>query len=508
MKALIAIAISAQTIAYNANAECKVFNSQNQIVEAQGDVLYSVLTNTNLPCPANVLELKEQIKNLGGEIAATMVANRGFHNPNFGSFSFFENVTGQIEGFPMNVEKGDFTFGHFTGKTRSGQLVLDQNPRRGALMIELIVWDAKKNSYNFYELIGQGGSSQWFYRGDTQDIFEDNKNLYLSQQPGQFGQKLRCSGCHVNGGPIIKEFQAPHNAWWEDARGIPLGGAVLSTEVAEIMKDLEEASTLANNTEQGMQKWADNLKVSDFSLQEWLRPLFCPMEVQFASSPKPLQSSAGTVTIPSEFFVDAFWGKQDIKISQSGYIKALEKFGFQFPETSNIDADHAWLTPVKAWSDSLIVKTAIKLGIYNEEFVADVLAVNAFQPVFSQTRCELLKLTPKQMENWESKLASTLEGSSQAGAQELFKHMTDGKFTQDFHQTQISASLKSCGQNAEQNLDALLGSLQWKRQQAGTWELAQNPRGQILEPGFRVIFPTNSVKMDLEPVKLETHCVK
>jgi hypothetical protein len=38
-----------------------------------------------------------------------------------------------------------------------------------------------------------------------------------------FGKQLRCSGCHISGGPIMKELTEPHDSWWRTTRPLPLG---------------------------------------------------------------------------------------------------------------------------------------------------------------------------------------------------------------------------------------------------------------------------------------------
>src|SRR5690349_17499268 len=61
-----------------------------------------------------------------------------------------------------------------------------------------------------------------------------------------------------------------------------------------------------------------------------------------------------------------------------------KQFRSQLPEKSvPSDADHAWLTPVKANSDVVMIKALVDMGVVDDEFVADVLAVDFTEPLFS-----------------------------------------------------------------------------------------------------------------------------
>ena len=166
-----------------ASASCHFPNNQ--------DLLARLLT-TSSECPKDVFELRSLLKKTGLKIETTMVGNRGFHNPTEGSFSFFETVNND-----------ELFFGHFTAVDGAGNIAANQEPSKGNLMIEAFAWDNAKGYFNFYELIGQGKTSQWFYRGDSADILADNANLHLQQNPAKpvFGERLRCSGCHMAGGP-------------------------------------------------------------------------------------------------------------------------------------------------------------------------------------------------------------------------------------------------------------------------------------------------------------------
>src|SRR5262249_54924323 len=113
------------------------------------------------------------------------------------------------------------------------------------------------------------------------------------------------------------------------------------------------------------------------------------------------------------------------------------------------DADHGWLTPVKAQSDMLAVDALISQGIIDKEFAADVLAVDFTNPVFSKTRCDLLKLVPdKGGSDFVLRFQGALRGGSGPGAAALLANLSDPARNAAFHQAQAAAFLTNCKQRA------------------------------------------------------------
>ena len=47
--------------------------------------------------PQEIFQVRQKLTGLGGSLATHIVANRGFHNPAAGSFSFFEAYTGPMK---------------------------------------------------------------------------------------------------------------------------------------------------------------------------------------------------------------------------------------------------------------------------------------------------------------------------------------------------------------------------------------------------------------------------
>ena len=471
-------------------AACIVRNSNGQVTDIKTDALFSVLQKT-ADCPENVQSLKKLFKAAGNNLKPAMVANRGIHNPNLGSFSFFEEVVSDNN---QEIHAGELFFGHFTDAV-NGVLVLDQKSAPNKLLIELIAWDQQKKFYNFYELIGTATGGQWFYRGDSADILNDNKNIYLDTPSGspQFGNTLRCSACHTSGGPIMKEISFPHNDWWTKSRPLDFGKNKLSQEVSQIVSEIFDAEDFSQSIKAGIHKLEDSTSYqklkAEMSLQVQLRPLFCETEINLESDSIPLQSNVSGIQIPSASVINPFFMKSSVEISKSSYLDLLALFRMNFPETINRDADHAWLVPVKGYSDLLAIQSLIKNGVITEEFAADVLAVDIQNPLFSVKRCSLLKLLP--VNGGPEVFAKALKLSNLPQAQELYKNLTDPEKNMDLYNElakEISTQAKS-DLESQQGQKILFEKLISQRQSVFESVISKNPRGQILEPGFRVIFP-------------------
>jgi len=490
-----------------ARGACRILDNRGAEASGLGDPLATVFVREPT-CPQNVLELRALLTQAGAQLKPTFVANRGFHNPVRGSFSLFEIVTGALSGSSSRVEPGDLLFGHFTDAVGQ-RLVLAQSQ---GLMVEVIAWDDPKGMFNFYELIGEDRGARWFYRGDSGDILADVARLHRQDGP-QFDSRLRCSGCHVAGGPIMKELAPPHNDWWRADRTLPLGGRQPDAQLGEILTGLMDATELASSVEAGSAKMNASAPFkalrTRLSLQEKLRPLFCPMELNLASDAEPLESQTPTVGVPSAFFIDATFLTETVPVSRSHYRQALTRAKARFPETTRADGDHPWLTPVKAHTDRQAIAALIRDGMIDEEFAADVLAVDMTNPVFSAARCKLLRLVPaKETPGWKDQFVQALGQRGGAAGTELLANLTQATRTLAFHKQRAQALVHRCrttltSADAAANLYRLLAM---RRQEAFDSPISSNPQGQILEPGFRVIFPEVTPRPRPGSLKLTDQC--
>lgn len=496
------VARNANVSAITAPAACRIRATNGSPVTSNNDPLAKFL-QPSASCPANIFELRSQLAAAGAKLKPALVANRGFHNPKNNprpvQMMLFEIVSGRLDSLGIEIKDGEFFFGHFV--TTDGK---DLKVGQG-VFIELIAWDSTKEVFNFYELTDDGQGLSWFYRGDSMDIQRDVGFLHRKPDPGspKFGDRLRCSGCHIAGGPIMKELAAPHNDWATKARPLPFGSSKPDAQFAAILKDLAGADDLAASVKAGLKKLEDSAKFRKakkaLSLQEQLRPLFCPVELNLESDPAPLDDKAAQVNIPSAFFVNPLLAQGSvgsISIGRADYDAALAALRSSFPEAlpARPDADHGWLAPVKAFSDSLAIESLIKDGLIDREFAADVLAVDITNPLFSPARCGLLQLAPQKADpDWQAKFKASLKAAapSNPAAKELSDNLTNPLRDARFHQTRTASFLDQCRQQLQtpQAVTDLLRLLVQRRTEVDASEISKIPQGKILEPGFRIIFP-------------------
>jgi len=459
-------------------------------------------------CPTNAMEFAAALKRAGARSEPTMVNFRGFHNPNDGVFFIFEIVTSEgAAPSGLTIPRGDLLFGHFTATTDDGGLVSNQSD----LVIELITWDADKQFYNFYDVV----DGNWFYRGDSKAILDDVTLLHRHRD-GQapFGPQLRCSGCHVNGGLIQKELAPPHNDWFVQNRQLPLGTLKPDPFVQGRLAAMLDAEELSKQVKASPQRLADSSNyqkvLAGRTMQEQLRPLFCPMELNIDSDSAPVDDRNRALRVPAAFFVDPRLGTADISIDRQHYEAAVGKLNSSLPETQGrADADHGWLAPVKANSDIVAVESLIARGTVTREFAVAVLAVDFTNPVFSKTRCDLLKLVPDQSgPDFEARFKDALRGASGSGAAELLKNLTDPSRNSALHQKQATEFLQACQQRAA-NPDAVLGwyrLLAQRRAEVSQSEISKNPQGHILENPGRIVFPTSQPRAVAGRLALTLDC--
>lgn len=479
---------------------CEIKQGSKPVGAHLGDPLARILARAPT-CPQDIVALKKVLASDGLDVTPAMVANRGFHNPEQGSFSFFETVEGHSAAMGATVEKGQFFLGHFTVRSGSS-LSLDMAPVRGKLLIELIAFDARKGMFNFYELIGDGTKGAWFYRGDSADALADNAFVHRAPAQGspKFGDRMRCSACHTAGEPIMKEIAAPHNDWWRVQRPLPFGSAKPDAHVSDLLLRLEDASAFSEKVKLGMNiLFASEgyaAAASARSLQERVRPLFCATTVNIASDLVPRADAVASLTVPQGFLAHPFLVKgRTLEVDRAHYKNALSALEIRFPENNDADADHGFLAPVVARVDEQAIDALMDEGVVDVEFAADVLAIDAENPLFSKERCDLLRFVPNAEHSlWKVEFGTNLKAAADAGqasARALLENLNDTTRTFAFHAAAREHDIARLQDDVRspQGVLALVKKLVDARARVFVDEISKNPRGQILEPGFRVIFP-------------------
>lgn len=531
--------VTPDTNASSAKCQIQDNNSGNPLKPgAFGDPLFRIVTAQD-SCPQNALDLRKRLLQLGYGLKPAMVADRGFNNPlPAGSYSFFETVSKQAGSrAAFAVEDGDWFFGHFQAANNNAsigasELVEQQQGTQDNLLLESIVFDPDAGYFRFYEIRGTGQGGQWFYRGSSLDIQDDITSLWRNTDPGQpvFGHapatnpgrwggtntafKLRCSGCHMDGGPIMKELVAPHDSWWRQDRPLNFGSLVIQQELQPILTNVIDAGTFAGFVQKGVDKLLSSPRYQAAraarTLQEQLRPLFCEQEVNLESDQQPFTGSPTTIQAPASFFIDPRLLPEDqkpITIDKTAYTNVLNTFQSSFLDyqsgvSTGIDADHAFEAPVKGHAD-LAVIAALTGGqpgsngkLVTPDFVTAVLAVDMTRPMFSTRRCGLLALLPDKADaNWMSTFRETLKNNPSPGGQELYLNLTSPQHNAQAQKdaaAKLMASIQDSvsGKDAAAAVTGLVRLLVQQRIAVFQAQISQHPQGEIFEPSFRLIFPT------------------
>lgn len=477
------------------NANCIIYNHDRPLDSALNDPLYHLLSQT-AQCPNSPSEFKSLIALHGLTEHVFMVANRGRNNPALGSFSFFESIAGRTnDGYP--IKEDDFYIGYFTHAI-DGIIHLDEQAIPNKLLIESIVWDNDKQMFNFYELKTTSNDEvRWFYRGDSRDAYLDNARLYRfnRNEENHFGKRMRCSACHNSGGPILKESAFPNNDWWNQIRKLPSFPNKADSTVELIMATLENPMVLSRSVERSMKRLFNRdsplqyFRKTQTTLQEQLRPLFCTVEINLESAN---QYNNSPINIPSAFWLDKqLHFNVASSITRDEYRSLLKEFAMEFPETSLSDADRSWLTPVKGTDDDMAIDDLINNKMITRSFAEAVLMIDFVHPIFSKSRCNLLRLIPeKTTSDWQLIFRKNLKNLGTKEAL-LLAYYLDKDMSHEAFEKILEKYKEKMDQliTTETGRRKVFNRLIYKRKAVSKAEMSQNPLGEILEPGFRVIFP-------------------
>ena len=455
------------------------------------------------PTPRTIFAVRKRLETLGGTIRTHLVANGGHEHPRPRDgevmFMAFETYEGPVPGGV--VEEGELFFGFFLAPR-------DQALTVAGGFVELIAWDQRQHVYNFWELIG----SDWFYRGNSLDILDNIASLGLGEPNARFTMTrsspdgepvLRCSGCHTLGAPIMKELAAPHNDWWREGQGLPLGNLLPDRDADAIVSRATDASNLARQVKRGIDRLVASPRGAT-SVRGRLRSLFSTMEMNLQSDTLPLQervASRTAIEIPSAFFVDARLSGDSpgIPVDPSTYGRALSDTDSRFPPTAGTsarDTRHAFLVPTRSYIDNRTIDRLIAEELLDDELIADVLAVDMSRPVYSRARASLIRFVPETAGSADELRQRLLIALRQApatdeAARDLLANLTDPARTAAAHRKAAAAYLEACRRSAGTS-GAVTGWLHHadaQRRAIEESDTARHPRGLITEEGFRDIFP-------------------
>ncbi|MEM6988998.1 MAG: hypothetical protein AAF721_00830, partial [Myxococcota bacterium] len=341
--------------------------------------------------------------------------------------------------------------------------------------VELIGFDPTAKRFRFYTR-EEGG---WRYHGDSVEMLDG-----VTADGAR-----RCAACHVGGGLVMKELDAPWLHW--EGRTTTAGvQAMLSryealgsrshgvvTDFRPAGQELEEAIVAGN---EAWMKTRIEHQRTHATLARLLRPLFCDEEInirtaaQSPSSPTHAERESGSFELPVAGFLAArrLVGAETIAVSVAHYHAAVAAAGQRIQTFCDkplrtdddavvVDTAFDFAYPHRAAIDNLAVATLVEENIVDEAFVRGVLAVDLTRPVFSEARCSLLAEVPDVPPEDRSPAkirAAVLEAvadSTTPAAQELRANLSDDARDPA---ARVSALLRACGQRPPEALAADLNA--------------------------------------------------
>jgi hypothetical protein len=335
--------------------------------------------------------------------------------------------------------------------------------------LEAIAYDDTEQLFRFYSMEDLGQGRRWFYFGSSKDLLRGTGD-------GQFpNQVRRCAACHASGGPLMKEIELPWFHW--DTTDLPVPGSsdfvarakdVLGTKIGGIeMEALVQVGLLDWNRT----RVAD--RKANASVAELLRPLFCTVDANVASSADP---PSRVSSVPSTLFGDPRLVPQmDVPVTSASYLSALDAAGQRVVDAAGktvldasghpiVDLTFAFAYPDRAFSDDQYVDELQTAGIVDDDFTLDVLAVDFVRPVFSDARCGLLSFAPELAaggrtpdairDGFRRNLAATAHPAGSPAAVLLQSLATVGD--QSAHKAAVDAFVTACRDRARSEPAAFL----------------------------------------------------
>ena len=299
-------------------------------------------------------------------------------------------------------------------------------PQRQVGPLEVMSWDESHGTYNYYKL--ENGT--WRLRNRSNEIgTADQATLNAG-----------CLACHVNGGPIMKEFSFPWNHWHSfkfDARYLkadsPLTWNIASDPLlqpqpgqAERLEQIIQSSLMRFTSrliDQQITKAADG-SVTVTGVKDMVDSLFKPTELNLVSSPEISGLDGGGLTnrnprpmqIPDSFFVNVmqmrdidlpiFQGQPlvtsvfvpgTLGVSLAEYEDLLSTFEIDTQCMPGPDTVFAWFGPEPSEFDRRMVERLTRRGVIDRNLVAAALAIDVEEPLVSEGRAALLDHVPDEI---------------------------------------------------------------------------------------------------------------
>lgn len=106
----------------------------------------------------------------------------------------------------------------------------------------------------------------------------------------------------------------------------------------------------------------------------------------------------------------------------------------------------------------------------------------------------------------KTKFYNNLLESGNVTAKQLAGSLFDNAKDRNYYLKQAHIFLQHCQKKLNNRYPFYIRLLQ-TREEVKTSEISANPLGQILEPGFRVIFPETRIKISSHSLSLDHRCI-
>jgi hypothetical protein len=322
--------------------------------------------------------------------------------------------------------------------------------------------------YNYYEVSG----GKWTFFGSNKDFVSGG---YDCNDDGacvpKLAAKTRCAGCHVSGGLVMKELDAPWVHWEGDTTTPGLDG--LFKRFPKELGGRSDGINMEANVKRGNQEW-NGARIKLFkakkegAVAELLRPVFCTMDLNLQSENNT--SSKNDISVNGALFVDGIFSGPRFQISAKDYAAGAKAIGQKLigdggeqlqskaEKAAAIDTFFRFTRPEQSDVTEDYVSKLSEAGIVDDPFLLDVKAVDVTRPLFSKGRCDLLQFAPElsgadlKVEKVRTGFIANLEKATKLSAEgkALLANLKDTK-DDEKHQKVVDAFNAKCNDRAKKD---------------------------------------------------------
>lgn len=364
--------------AASGTSECDVVNRSGAggalaDVLNHNDPLANAIFKSGETCPSSYAELVEKLDK--------------FDNENCSMRTAAVSETAQVRGEATSYRT--VTTRDCDGRSTHGMLFslfgLGAGTSQLPASAEVISFDPVAGVFNYYDLAG----GSWTFHGNSKQLAD--------------GSDARCAECHTGGGLIMKELDAP---WlhWEGDTTTPGASELVdnNNDLGELTDGIEVEEIVRNGNSAWLKTRMQHM-LEKGDVQALLEPLFCTVEFNIVSG---TSSPDGSIfEIPSGLLADNALAFVSPNMDDELYRAAIEKSGQVISDRNGlpltdasgnkvVDSHFPFSFPARADADQEYVENLVNLGVIDEEFRADVLAIDFTRPIFSDDRCDLKRFAP------------------------------------------------------------------------------------------------------------------